>query len=50
MGHIIGAVVAKTQLQAQRAVKAVRIEYEERQPVITIQVRADTPELLLTNH
>ncbi|XP_005932779.1 xanthine dehydrogenase/oxidase isoform X1 [Haplochromis burtoni] len=37
VGHIIGAVVAKTQLQAQRAAKAVRIEYEERQPVITIQ-------------
>lgn len=46
MGHIIGAVVADTQLNAQRAAKAVRIQYEELQPIITIQVRAGTtPEL-----
>ncbi|XP_038551164.1 xanthine dehydrogenase/oxidase-like, partial [Micropterus salmoides] len=37
VGHIIGAVVADTQLHAQRAVKAVRIEYEELQPIVTIQ-------------
>ncbi|XP_042260124.1 xanthine dehydrogenase/oxidase isoform X3 [Thunnus maccoyii] len=37
VGHIIGAVVADTQLQAQRAAKAVRIQYEELQPVVTIQ-------------
>ncbi|XP_059183934.1 xanthine dehydrogenase/oxidase isoform X2 [Centropristis striata] len=37
VGHIIGAVVANTQLHAQRAAKAVRIQYEELQPVITIQ-------------
>ncbi|XP_023152952.1 xanthine dehydrogenase/oxidase [Amphiprion ocellaris] len=37
VGHIIGAVVADTQLHAQRAAKAVRIEYEELPPVITIQ-------------
>lgn len=38
VGHIIGAVVADTQLHAQRAAKAVRIQYEELQPIITIQV------------
>lgn len=38
MGHIIGAVVADTQLHAQRAAKAVSIQYEELQPIITIQV------------
>ncbi|KAM6893010.1 xanthine dehydrogenase/oxidase isoform 1-T1 [Lycodopsis pacificus] len=37
VGHIIGAVVADTQLHAQRATKAVRIQYEELQPVVTIQ-------------
>nr|XP_057906870.1 xanthine dehydrogenase/oxidase [Doryrhamphus excisus] len=37
VGHIIGAVVADTQLHAQRAAKAVRIQYEELQPIITIQ-------------
>ncbi|XP_068165396.1 xanthine dehydrogenase/oxidase [Antennarius striatus] len=37
VGHIIGAVVADTQLHAQRAAKAVKIQYEELQPVVTIQ-------------
>ncbi|KAM8905353.1 xanthine dehydrogenase/oxidase isoform 2-T2 [Spinachia spinachia] len=37
VGHIIGAVVADTQLQAQRAARAVRVQYEELQPVVTIQ-------------
>ncbi|XP_070786572.1 xanthine dehydrogenase/oxidase isoform X1 [Enoplosus armatus] len=37
VGHIIGAVVADTQLHAQRAAKAIRIQYEELQPVVTIQ-------------
>ncbi|XP_053170512.1 xanthine dehydrogenase/oxidase [Scomber japonicus] len=37
VGHIIGAVVADTQLNAQRAAKAVKIQYEELQPVVTIQ-------------
>ncbi|XP_057685582.1 xanthine dehydrogenase/oxidase isoform X2 [Corythoichthys intestinalis] len=37
VGHIIGAVVADTQLNAQRAAKAVKIQYEEMQPIITIQ-------------
>uniref|UniRef100_A0A4W5JX12 Aldehyde oxidase/xanthine dehydrogenase a/b hammerhead domain-containing protein n=2 Tax=Hucho hucho TaxID=62062 RepID=A0A4W5JX12_9TELE len=38
VGHIIGAVVADTQAHAQRAAKAVRITYQELQPVIiTIQ-------------
>lgn len=43
VGHIIGAVVADTQLHAQRAAKAVRIQYEELQPVVTIQVRPVKP-------
>ncbi|KAM6893551.1 xanthine dehydrogenase/oxidase [Xenentodon cancila] len=37
VGHVIGAVVADSQLHAQRAAKAVRIQYEELQPVVTIQ-------------
>ncbi|XP_047433058.1 xanthine dehydrogenase/oxidase [Mugil cephalus] len=37
VGHIIGAVVADTQLHAQRAAKAVRVQYEELQPIVTIQ-------------
>ncbi|KAM7375600.1 hypothetical protein PAMA_014620 [Pampus argenteus] len=37
VGHIIGAVVADTQLHAQRAAKAVKIEYEELQAIVTIQ-------------
>uniref|UniRef100_A0A667YLH0 Xanthine dehydrogenase/oxidase n=1 Tax=Myripristis murdjan TaxID=586833 RepID=A0A667YLH0_9TELE len=37
VGHIIGAVVADTQLHAQRAAKAVKIQYEELEPIITIQ-------------
>ena len=49
VGHIIGAVVADTQLQAQRAAKAVKMQYEELQPIVTIQVRPDTPDLLWTN-
>lgn len=43
VGHIIGAVLADTQLHAQRAAKAVKIQYEELQPIITIQVRPVTP-------
>lgn len=38
VGHIIGAVVADTQLHAQRAAKAVKIKYEELKPIVTIQV------------
>ncbi|KAM9328515.1 xanthine dehydrogenase/oxidase-like [Pholidichthys leucotaenia] len=37
VGHIIGAVMADTQSQAQRAAKAVRVEYEELPAIITIQ-------------
>ncbi|KAM3585325.1 uncharacterized protein V6R79_014495 [Siganus canaliculatus] len=37
VGHIIGAVVADTQVHAQRAARAVRVQYEELQPVVTIQ-------------
>ncbi|XP_027866259.1 xanthine dehydrogenase/oxidase isoform X1 [Xiphophorus couchianus] len=37
VGHIIGAVVADSQLHAQRAAKAVRIQYEELKPIVTIQ-------------
>lgn len=40
VGHIIGAVVADTQLHAQRAAKAVKIQYEELKPIVTIQVGA----------
>ncbi|XP_077580896.1 xanthine dehydrogenase/oxidase isoform X1 [Stigmatopora nigra] len=37
VGHVIGAVVADTQINAQRAAKAVKVQYEELQPIITIQ-------------
>ncbi|XP_068612678.1 xanthine dehydrogenase/oxidase [Brachionichthys hirsutus] len=37
VGHIIGAVVADTQLHAQRAAKAVTVQYEELQPIVSIQ-------------
>ncbi|XP_053568605.1 xanthine dehydrogenase/oxidase [Bombina bombina] len=37
VGHIIGGVVADTKENAQKAAKAVKITYEELQPVITIQ-------------
>ncbi|KAI2654484.1 Aldehyde oxidase 1 [Labeo rohita] len=38
VGHVVGAIVADTQAHAQRAAKAVKISYEELQPVIvTIQ-------------
>ncbi|TSO67446.1 Xanthine dehydrogenase/oxidase [Bagarius yarrelli] len=44
VGHIIGAIVADTQVHAQRAAKAVRITYEECQPVIvTIQFSIGKP-------
>lgn len=42
VGHIIGAVLADTQLNAQRAAKAVKVQYEELQPIVTIQVRPVT--------
>lgn len=38
-GQVIGAVVAETQVQAQRAAQAVKVKYIELEPVITIQVR-----------
>jgi xanthine dehydrogenase/oxidase len=38
MGQIIGAVVADTQVHAQRAAKLVKIQYEELEPIITIKV------------
>ncbi|XP_072545990.1 xanthine dehydrogenase/oxidase [Salminus brasiliensis] len=34
VGHIVGAIVADTQVHAQRAAKAIKITYEELQPVI----------------
>ncbi|KAM9820644.1 xanthine dehydrogenase/oxidase [Neosynchiropus ocellatus] len=37
VGHVIGAVVADTQINAQRAAKRVKIEYEELPPIVTIQ-------------
>lgn len=37
MGQVIGAVVADTQIHAQRAAKVVKVEYEELEPVITIK-------------
>uniref|UniRef100_A0A673BRV7 xanthine dehydrogenase n=1 Tax=Sphaeramia orbicularis TaxID=375764 RepID=A0A673BRV7_9TELE len=48
VGHIIGAVVADTQSHAQRAAKAVKIQYEELPTVVTIQVTSHTPRV--TSH
>lgn len=45
VGHVIGAVVADTQIHAQRAAKAVRIQYEELRPIVTIQVSHLDPEV-----
>ncbi|KAM9316879.1 xanthine dehydrogenase/oxidase [Gastrophryne carolinensis] len=41
VGHVIGAAVAQTQEQAQRAAKAVKVAYEELEPIITIQEAID---------
>ena len=38
VGHVIGAIVADTKPQAQRAVKAVKIIYEELPKILTIEV------------
>ena len=38
-GQVIGAIVAETQTEAQRAAKAVKVQYEELEPIITIEVR-----------
>ncbi|XP_072309679.1 xanthine dehydrogenase/oxidase [Eucyclogobius newberryi] len=37
VGHVIGAVVAETQADAQKAAKSVKIQYEDLPTVITIQ-------------
>ena len=39
VGQVIGAVVAKTQAQAQRAAKMVKISYEELPRILTIEVK-----------
>ena len=38
-GQVIGGVLAKTKLQAQKAARAVRVEYKELKPIISIDVR-----------
>lgn len=41
MGQVVAAVVADTQILAQRGAKLVKVEYEDLQPVIvTIDVRS----------
>ena len=40
VGQVIGAVVAETQAQAQRAAKMVKISYEELPRILTIEVVA----------
>lgn len=37
VGHVIGAVVAQTQAEAQRATKSVKIQYQDLPAIITIQ-------------
>ncbi|XP_073484392.1 xanthine dehydrogenase/oxidase isoform X1 [Aquarana catesbeiana] len=41
VGHVIGAVVSDTQEHAQQAAKAVKVTYEELEPIITIQEAID---------
>ncbi|XP_018423843.1 PREDICTED: xanthine dehydrogenase/oxidase [Nanorana parkeri] len=41
VGHVIGAVVADTREHAQQAAKAVKVTYEELEPIITIQEAID---------
>ncbi|XP_071996090.1 xanthine dehydrogenase/oxidase isoform X3 [Engystomops pustulosus] len=41
VGHIIAAVVADNQEHAQRAAKAVKVTYEELEPIVTIQDAID---------
>nr|DBA27333.1 TPA: hypothetical protein GDO54_011493 [Pyxicephalus adspersus] len=41
VGHMIGAVVADTQEHAQQAAKAVKVTYEELEPIVTIQEAID---------
>ena len=38
VGQVIGAIVAETQAQAQRAAKMVKITYEELPRILTIEV------------
>ena len=38
VGQVIGAIVAETQAQAQRAAKMVNISYEELPRILTIEV------------
>jgi len=39
-GQVIGALLAQTKCQAQRAAKAVKVTYEELEPIITIAVNS----------
>ncbi|KAM3930799.1 xanthine dehydrogenase/oxidase [Leptodactylus fuscus] len=47
VGHVIGAVIADTQEHAQHAAKAVKITYEELEPIITIQDAIDKQSFIL---
>ena len=38
MGQILGAILAKSISEAQRAAKAVHVEYDVKPPIITIEV------------
>ena len=37
-GQVIGGIIAETQVQAQKAAKAVKVTYEELPPIVTIEV------------
>jgi len=45
-GQVIGAVLAESQVLAQRAAKCVHVEYEELTPIITIKVHVLGPVLM----
>ena len=48
-GQVIGAVIAETRTQAQRAAKAVVVKYEELTPILTIQVLVMGGDILTYN-
>jgi len=49
-GHIIGAILAETKIQAQRAAKAVKVTYEDLEPIITIEVKTTVDYLFAMKH
>jgi len=47
-GQVIGAILADTKSQAQRAAKTVKVTYEELEPIITLPV--NSVDFILADH